>query len=277
MSATHVSSIAQAAQAPGTFRRAGLPLAWRWLLAPLTLSDLAREGIANRGSFRFADHLYRNEPSGRLIVGRWLDRAFLRLPAGAAFRRRYLHARDAIGAVVRAKAPLGEVRVLTVPCGIPRDVVDMTRKIASESPALLDRVEYVGMDIDPAALDVAASFMRTSALRRSFHRGDALARDQYPAGGFAVVSSTGLAEFLDDEQLATLYRNLYDVLEPGGTLYTSATAADPLAAPLLRVIDLPTRYRPQPHVAAILGRLPWRRITYVVDRTGLQTFVTAAK
>jgi hypothetical protein len=276
MSATH-ASIAHAGRAPGTFRSAGLPAASRWLLAPLALSDLAREGIANRGSFRFADHLYKNEPSGRLIVGRWLDRLFLRLPAAAAFRRRYLHARDAIGAVVRAKAVTGPVRVLTVPCGIPRDVVEMARALARESPGLVEQVEYAGMDIDPAALDIAERFAHGSVLRCSFHQGDALRRDAYPAGRFDVVSSTGLAEFLDDEQLATLYRNVYDVLERGGTFYTSATASDPLSALLLRAIDLPTHYRPQPHLATIVSRLPWRQVTYIVDRTGLQTFVRAVK
>jgi hypothetical protein len=28
-------------------------------------SDLGREGIINSGSYRFADHIYHNEPSGR--------------------------------------------------------------------------------------------------------------------------------------------------------------------------------------------------------------------
>ena len=42
--------------------------------ALLTTSDLAREGIRNSGSFRFADHIYRNEPSGRYGFGRVLDR-----------------------------------------------------------------------------------------------------------------------------------------------------------------------------------------------------------
>ena len=33
--------------------------------ALMRTSDLAREGIENSGSFRFADHVYRNEASGR--------------------------------------------------------------------------------------------------------------------------------------------------------------------------------------------------------------------
>ena len=248
------------------------------ILALLSLSDLAREGIANRGSYRFADHIYRRQASGRWVVGRGLDAAFLRLPAAAAFRRRYLRARDAMTAVVRARAGHGATRILTVPCGIPRDAVEMARLLDAERPGLLDAVEYVGMDIDPAALDVAAAFARGTPLQAAtFHRGDALDRAQYPAGRFHVVSSTGLTEFLSDADAAVLFANVHAALEPGGTFFTSATASDPVSALLLKVIDLPTEYRPQPRLASILERLPWQRVSYVVDRTGLQTFATAIK
>lgn len=244
----------------------------------LALSDLAREGLANHGSYRFADHLYKGEPSGRLVAGRYLDSIFLRLPAAAAFRRRYLRARDAMADVVRAQAVRGQVRILTVPCGIPRDAVDMAIEAARHSPTLLDRIEYVGMDIDPEALSVAAAFVEPGPLKKvTFHQGDALDRGQYPAGRFHMISSTGLAEFLDDAKLATLYAHLYDALEPGGTLYTSATASEPLSALLLRIIDLETHYRPQPHLESLLNQLPWRSVKYVVDPTGLQTFATAIR
>src|SRR5688500_19723750 len=116
------------------------------LIPLLSLSDLASEGMANGGSFRFADHLYRAEPSGRLLVGYCLDSLFMRLPAATAFRRRYLHARDAMAMAIRSGAPSGTVRVLTVPCGIPRDIVEAAAIVARDARALLDRVEYVGMD-----------------------------------------------------------------------------------------------------------------------------------
>jgi SAM-dependent methyltransferase len=244
----------------------------------LALSDLAREGIANQGSYRFADHLYKGAPSGRFFIGYCMDSVFLRLPAASAFRRRYLKARDAIANGVRERASLGKVRVLTIPCGIPRDAVEMAELLTRDAPSLLDRVEYVGMDIDPEALRVAAQFTEGRALRSPvFHRGDALVRDEYPAGRFHVVSSTGLTEFLDDDRVEQLFRNVYAVLEPGGTFYTSASARDPLSALLLRIIDLPTQYRSKQQLESILGRLPWRQITYTVDPSGFQTFVTAEK
>src|SRR5271169_1353560 len=70
----------------------------RWLEIPLyhllKQSDLAREGLENSGSYRFADHIYRNSPSGKGLVGAALDRALMTLPAVRSFRNRYLAARD---------------------------------------------------------------------------------------------------------------------------------------------------------------------------------------
>jgi SAM-dependent methyltransferase len=246
--------------------------------ALLTLSDLAAEGMANGGSFRFADHLYKAEPSGRFLVGYWLDSVFMRLPAAVAFRRRYLHARDGVSVAIRSRPRGSTVRLLTIPCGIPRDIVEAADLVHRENAALLDGVEYVGMDIDPAALDVARRFSAGSPLRTlTFHQGNALKREEYPAGRFHFVSSTGLTEFLDDRDVRTLFANVYDALEPGGTFYTSASASDPVSIRLLEIVNLLARYRSQSEIAALVESLPWHSVSYVADSTGLQTFVTATK
>src|SRR5688572_9421882 len=69
----------------------------------LRLSDLAREGIEHSGSYRFADHIYCGTPSGRTVVGRWLDARLLALPAAQAFRRRYEHAQRAVRRALEAR------------------------------------------------------------------------------------------------------------------------------------------------------------------------------
>src|SRR5213596_2667867 len=81
------------------------------IYALLTTSDLAREGIRNSGSFRFADHIYRNEPSGRFGVGRLLDRVLLKLRGARSMRSRFFHSRLEILRAVRemsgvTKAPI---------------------------------------------------------------------------------------------------------------------------------------------------------------------------
>src|SRR3954464_13425183 len=53
-------------------------LALYWLMMQ---SDLGREGIEPSGSYRFADHIYRNQSSGRTWLGRMIDAFLLRMPA----------------------------------------------------------------------------------------------------------------------------------------------------------------------------------------------------
>src|SRR6202167_5787352 len=61
-----------------------LPVYWL-----LRTSDLAREGFDNSGSYRFADHIYRGQPSGSYGIGRWLDQRILRMRAVESFRSRF--------------------------------------------------------------------------------------------------------------------------------------------------------------------------------------------
>jgi hypothetical protein len=43
--------------------------------------------------------------------------------------------------------------ILTVPCGLPRDVRDFTRSIAAS------QIRYTGLDLDPAVVLAAKEFM----------------------------------------------------------------------------------------------------------------------
>src|SRR5436189_770179 len=95
----------------------------------LRTSDLAREGFDHSGSYRFADHVYRNEPSGRYGIGRWIDRRLLAMPPVRAFRSRFLASRDRLAAFLaeRRRDRAADTHVLSVPCGIPREIVEGAR------------------------------------------------------------------------------------------------------------------------------------------------------
>jgi hypothetical protein len=245
----------------------------------MRLSDLGREGIEHSGSFRFADHIYRGTPSGRTIVGTWIDARLLAMPAAQAFRRRYEQAQDVVRRALESYPPdVHPLRVLAVPCGIPRDILDLARTLKATNPGLLARLEYHGLDIDPEALSLASGLTRECGLASvHYHLGNALAPHDYPESRFHVVVSTGLGEFLRDHELEAFYTLVYGVMEPGGTFYTSATARDQRSDTLLRMAELVTRYRRPDEVTRILWRLPWSRLGLTRDSTGLQTFVTAIK
>jgi SAM-dependent methyltransferase len=246
----------------------------------LQLSDLAREGMAHSGSHRFADHIYRNEPSGRGPLGRWLDRRLLALPAARSFRSRYLAARDEVARAVVERVRRGDnriVRVLSVPCGIPRELADAAETIAAELGGLPDRVEFHGVDLDPDVLSDAATFAVTRGFRAFRpHLGDALDSRSYPQQ-MACITSTGLAEFLSDEDLLRLYRRCFDALEPGGVLVTSGMLPRRLSDYLLRLAEIRTQYRSRDDLVRLARQLPFRDVQARADSIGLQTILTATK
>lgn len=244
----------------------------------LSLSDLAREGIQHSGSYRFADHIYVGKPSGRTALGRWLDARLLSMPAAHAFRCRYKRAQAVVRQALESHCEERALRVLAVPCGVPRDIIELAQTLRAEHPALLDRLEYHGLDVDPEVLDIAAALTRDAGIPAAhYHVGDALSAADYPRRPFDVVISTGLGEFLDDDELDVFYGHIYEVLDPGGIFYTSATGYDSNSERLLRIAEITTRYRNGQHVRRVLSAFPWKRMSTACDVTGLQTFITAVK
>lgn len=256
---------------PAKFRREG-----RWYLVPiyhlLQLSDFGREGIAHSGSYRFADHLYRGEPSGRGWIGRFIDLILLHLAAARGMRARCTQAATEMHVALDAMEESRPLRILTIPCGIPRDVHRLAKIVGSA------RIEYTGMDIDPAALTAAGEFLARGPIQNPrLIQGDALDASTWPSGEFDFISSTGLGEFLGDDELAVFYGNVFQVLAPGGVFFTSATACEPKADWLLRAFEFEANYRTRSEMELLIRQQPWSSITLAHDSTGLQTFARVVK
>jgi SAM-dependent methyltransferase len=249
------------------------------LYALLLGSDLAREGVAHSGSYRFADHLYRAVPSGRWGVGTLLDALLLRLPSARSFRSRYVHARDAAVHVARRRAGQGGqggVRVLSVPCGVARELADAAALLRDAYPSVYPRVEWTGLDLDPDALALSAGLIRERGLERfTFRCGDALDPGAYPERQ-DLVTCTGLGEFLADDELVRLYAHCRAALREGGWLVTSATRRHRLSDYLLRNLgELRAHYREGDDLRRLLGRAGFRHVHAWRDILGYQTLAVA--
>lgn len=246
----------------------------------LRSSDLAREGLDRSGSHRFADHIYRSEPSGQGAFGRWLDARLLEMPAARAFRFRYLAAREELARflIERAGRAIDEpTDVLSVPCGVPRELADAASDVRARSGGLPASVAFHGLDLDDTVLAEACAFMARRGLGRfTAIRGDALDRRSYP-GRFDFITCTGLTEFLDDETAGRLFGVLFDVLEPEGCFLTSGMTRRWASDYLLQLGELRTQYRDGDALRRLLEPLPFRSLSIRVDPTGLQTVVTARK
>jgi SAM-dependent methyltransferase len=254
--------------------------------ALMRLSDLAREGIENSGSFRFADHVYRNEASGRYGVGRMLDAVLLRMRGARSMRNRFHHVQHEILSAARSldsrrargDAAEGDAafRVLSVPCGIARDLVGVSRVLASELPAVHARTTFFGLDLDPEALALSRELAGPDE-RFVFSRGDAMDREAFPAD-LDVITCTGLGEFLDDKLLARLYANCHDRLRPGGVFVTSGMQPDPVADYLMRQLaELHTHYRRPDEIIRWMHTAGFHEVSTRQDDIGLQTLVVARK
>src|SRR4029453_7628623 len=150
-----------------------------------------------------------------------LDWLLLQLPSSRSFRGRYVHARDAIVEFVRARPPAQRVAILSVPCGIARELVDAATLLRGDGEDEA-RTRWVGVDLDKEALEATARLVAERGVG-PFHltRADVFDPRGLPPG-MSVVTSTGLGEFLTDEQLLDFYRRCHAALEPGGWFVTSA-------------------------------------------------------
>jgi SAM-dependent methyltransferase len=246
----------------------------------LRLSDLAREGLEHSGSHRFADHIYRSAPSGRGAVGRWLDARLLGLPAVQSFRFRYIAARDELAAFLLERLHRDRnqpLDVLSVPCGIPRELADAAALVRRQIGDLPSSVRFHGLDLDSAVLDDARHFAGQHGLPllETCH-GDALDLSAYPRR-FDFITCTGLAEFLDDDQLARLYGIFFEVLNPGGRLISSGMQRRRLSDYLLQIAEIRTHYRGPTELTGLIASRPFRDVRTRSDDLGIQTILTATK
>jgi chemotaxis methyl-accepting protein methylase len=165
--------------------------------------------------------------------------------------------------------------VLSVPCGIPREFVAAVEQFR-EAGGVTTGIRFHVLDLDDDVLRQAETFTGQHGIAFIAHHGDALDMSTY-AGEFDFITSTGLGEFLDDEQLATLYAAFHRVLRPGGVMVTSAMRCLRFSDYLLRLAELHVRYRSADDLASMARRAGFLRLATSADRYGIQGFLKATK
>ena len=241
----------------------------------LSQSDLGREGFENSGSYKFADHIYRHVPAGTGTLGRWIDARLLALPAVRSFRNRFLAARDELAGFLQDRGGTA-LNVLSVPCGLPRELVEGAR-MARGRGADLSRVVFHGLDLNPEVLHEALAFAQGQDLKNfCCHEGDALLRSSYPAG-IHFATSTGLAEFLDDEKLVALYRAVYGCLHVGGTFVSSGMQCRWASQYLLKIAEIQVHYRRAEGLEQLARRAGFKEVSTRYDSLGIQCMLVAKK
>jgi cyclopropane fatty-acyl-phospholipid synthase-like methyltransferase len=143
-------------------------------------------------------------------------------------------------------------------------------------PDLYDRVEFIGIDLDPEALELSRRLTR-DYYTFDFRCADALAPETLPHG-VDIIVSLGFGEFLPDDVLLAFYRRALASLNAGGRFITSAMNRDRISDYLARELaELHTHYRSTEQLTDLLKSAGFEKIRTARDSVGLQTLAVAER
>jgi len=165
--------------------------------------------------------------------------------------------------------------VLSVPCGIPRDLIAAVEKFRAAG-GVTEGVRFHAVDLDADVLSQAKTLAREHGIALITYHGDAMDPGTY-AGEFDFITSTGLGEFLDDGQLISLYALFRRTLRPEGVMVTSAMRRLGFSDYLLQLAELQVHYRSAEDLATMARQAGFVRLTTSVDAHGIQGFLKAMK
>jgi len=214
---------------------------------PLLLSDQGRMILVRKYDAFTTDRAYENHPHGKLgPIGAAADALVLRFPVHATLRRRLPIVVDAIVEGVQRASDAGadQVRILSAPCGLARDVLLAAERLGGRSEVI-----WTGVDLDERGdvLPEAARRARKAGVRIELLREDLfVAHSKLEAkvaeeGRFHVINCIGLASWTDLSDVKRLIARFRQLLVTGGTLLIDSWRRDRHArlAPLL---ELPAHY-----------------------------------
>ena len=192
-------------------------------------------------------------------------------------RSRFFHSRrEIVRAVREMSAASREITVLSVPCGIARDLYEVAETLHATEPDLYEHVRFIGIDLDGEPLELSRELTRDHPLF-DFQCADALAPGSLPKGLDAIVS-LGFGEFLPDGILHDFYRRCHSSLNNSGRFITSAMSRDRMSDYLAREIaELYTHYRSAEQLADLLKSAGFTNVRTTHDEVGLQTLAVAER
>ena len=227
------------------------------------------------------DRAYEDRPSSWLgPLGRWADRRVLNFPLHVALRERLRFVTESLVEEIarHAERDKGQVRVLSAPCGLCRDLIQAAEELRRRDASSLERVEFHALDIDfqGDVIPEARRRLETAAVRGTFYREDIFD----PAGltaraeadiKFHVVNCIGLTAWLTLEELERLVRFFRQVvMEPGSVLLIDNFASHQHSA-MGEELEIYTYYHPPEAFRQILEGAGLRVVQEKVTANGVNT------
>jgi ubiquinone/menaquinone biosynthesis C-methylase UbiE len=172
------------------------------------ISLCLKEGAA---SGKMIDYIYRNQPSGKGFLGRWIDKRFLNHPGWKAIRiRRQSLEKLLIEAVIERQEA---IRMIDIASGSAFYVLSVLKQTGKSD------LQAVCQDLDPQRLEEGRAAAAASGLKNViFHKGNALDADVIRNYNPHIAISSGFYDGINDSvQIQDSIRSIYNALMPTGT------------------------------------------------------------
>lgn len=243
----------------------------------LMTSDLAKEGITNSGSYRFADHVYDNQPKGRYLIGKFMDSIILKLKATRSLRARYIYALEEIKKFAESSPNSEQTKILAVPSGLARELFESADCMKIDGNSSYQKIVWHGIDLDQELVKRLQQQATKSGHEMFFRQGDALVSTDYSEhANYDMILSMGFVDFLDDPEAQKFYKIIYGKLNPGGIFYTSGMQPHKFSEFLMsNFAELKTRYRSDSQLRALAEQAGFTDIRTYQDE--LQTIIISKK
>jgi alpha-beta hydrolase superfamily lysophospholipase len=227
------------------------------------------------------DYVYENRPRGVTVLGRLIDRAYLRSIGWRGIRQRRIHLqRLLLDAMVRLEADRRPAHVLDIAAGPGRYVLEAMHAARQPVTAIL-------RDARDENIEAGRALSAQMGLHGvTFARGDAFDRQSvastWPRPTIAIAS--GLYElFPENAPVMASLQGLADAVEPGGyLLYTNQPwhpQLELIAGTLINREGRPwiMRRRTQAEMDELVRAAGFRKIAMEIDRWGIFTVSLAER
>ena len=192
----------------------------------LRRSMIGQRAVQGRSDSGFTfDHIYSNKPKGEGIIGRWVDKVLLGLPAARASRYRKDLISEALRHEIRSNNLSGQMtRVLDLGSGTARYLIEGIRDAAT------DQIEALCVDRDRESVWNGRCASHPSM--RFIHMDIFKLRRLYALSARSgwrpnVIIISGLIYYFSDKKVKALLSQVFEWLEPGGLLIVTNMIQNP--------------------------------------------------
>jgi len=229
------------------------------------------------------DYVYRNQPQGSSMLGRWVDKYYLNSLGWKGIRQRKIHLQQLIKLAVAKLTEQGKaVRVVDIAAGHGRYVLDALEGETSVDEILLR--DYSALNVSKGQEMITCRGMAGWA---RFEQGDAFNRQELasldPHPTLGIVS--GLYElFPENQPVRQSLAGLADAIEPGGILIYTGQPWHPqlktIAWSLTSHKDggaWVMRVRTQGEMDALVREAGFEKCAQIIDEWGIFTVSMAVR